>query len=607
MTKRFLIVAFLFACGVSTAQIPAGFVNTTATVSALSGGTYSASWVNLSSSSQLPLLGGMSTFPITAGGKFDSSGHMSVLLADTSQIIPSPSTWSFTLTYACGSGFTVNVAVTGGGGTQDISSQITAALPTNPCASTNTGNSASSFTATGALPVSIPTGLFGYGSLGYNDSNTVAAYSASVNSYFQAIIQNTSSGTGASADYVVSNNLGTATTYYGDFGMNSSGFSGTGSGSLPNAVYMTANNGDLVLGTNTSNLIRFYVNGGATDSLRITSAGVIQIPGIAAVSGYNCVQIDSSGNITNTGSACGASGSGTVNSGTTYQLAYYAANGTAVSGDSLLTDNSTTLAYTGTQGIQAYWFGSTQTSYSDYWEATYRGTGCPTPGAHQVELCAKTDPGPGGVTIDSNALPPSPPSTGNNELVSLAGAAPSWVAKTSVDVQSCTAYNLTTTSATNVCSLTIPAYRVVYKGIYEVSAYCGVAVASGQTASTFTMQLKFYNNANTTSYNITPATASPSVAAATPASIEATGYDLIANYSTSTGMNLVGGQVLYSVPSSSASFLGAGIATSSTFYGSPTLIDTVGSNRIDVWMTTNNANATANTATCNIIGKAVNP
>lgn len=170
--------------------------------------------------------------------------------------------------------------------------------------------SPSTVTATGSLPVSIPTGLFGYGSLGYNDSNTVAAYSASVNSYFQAIIQNTSSGTGASADYVVSNNLGTATTYYGDFGMNSSGFSGTGSGSLPNAVYMTANNGDLVLGTNTSNYIRFYVNGGATDSLRITSAGVIQIPGIAAASGYNCVQIDSSGNITNTGSACGSGGSG---------------------------------------------------------------------------------------------------------------------------------------------------------------------------------------------------------------------------------------------------------------------------------------------------------
>ena len=166
--------------------------------------------------------------------------------------------------------------------------------------------SPTSVTATGTLPVSVPTGLFGYGSLGYNDSNTVAAYAASVNNYFQAVIQNTSNGTSASADYVVSNNLGTATTYYGDFGMNSSTFSGTGSGALPNAVYMTANNGDLVFGTNTSNYLRFYVNGSATDSIRITPAGVIQFPGIAAGSSTNCIQIDTSGNISNTGSACGA-------------------------------------------------------------------------------------------------------------------------------------------------------------------------------------------------------------------------------------------------------------------------------------------------------------
>jgi hypothetical protein len=62
-----------------------------------------------------------------------------VLLADTAQIIPNPSTWTFSFTYNCGpgqinTGFTVQVAVTGGGGTEDISSEILSAIPSNPCA-----------------------------------------------------------------------------------------------------------------------------------------------------------------------------------------------------------------------------------------------------------------------------------------------------------------------------------------------------------------------------------------------------------------------------------------------------------------------------------------
>lgn len=46
------------------------------------------------------------------------------------------------------------------------------------------------------------------------------------------------------------------------------------------------------------------------------------------------------------------SGSGTVNSGTANQIAIYSTTGTAVSGDTLLTDNGTTLTYAGTGGFQ---------------------------------------------------------------------------------------------------------------------------------------------------------------------------------------------------------------------------------------------------------------
>jgi hypothetical protein len=69
------------------------------------------------------------------------------------------------------------------------------------------------------------------------------------------------------------------------------------------------------------------------------------------------VPVTVNGNLTVTGTCtgCGSggSGSGTVNGGTAAQLALYAANGTAVSGDSALTDNGTTLNYAGSGGFTA--------------------------------------------------------------------------------------------------------------------------------------------------------------------------------------------------------------------------------------------------------------
>ena len=58
-------------------------------------------------------------------------------------------------------------------------------------------------------------------------------------------------------------------------------------------------------------------------------------PSLASSSGYNCLQINTSGYITNTGAACGTgsgSGSGTVNSGNSGQIAYYTATGTTIGG-----------------------------------------------------------------------------------------------------------------------------------------------------------------------------------------------------------------------------------------------------------------------------------
>jgi hypothetical protein len=76
----------------------------------------------------------------------------------------------------------------------------------------------------------------------------------------------------------------------------------------------------------------------------------------AALKTFN-VPVKINGNLTVTGTCTGCGGggggSGTVNSGTATQLAMYPANGTAVSGDSGLTDSGTTLTDTGSYGISA--------------------------------------------------------------------------------------------------------------------------------------------------------------------------------------------------------------------------------------------------------------
>jgi len=123
------------------------------------------------------------------------------------------------------------------------------------------------------------------GTLGFADTNIVASAQASANTYVQSIIQNTNSGTSASADFIVANNLSTATTYYGDFGINSSTFSGTGSLSAANATYVTATSGDLALGTTTSNAIHLVINGSATDAMTINTNGAVAFNGAYGTSG----------------------------------------------------------------------------------------------------------------------------------------------------------------------------------------------------------------------------------------------------------------------------------------------------------------------------------
>jgi hypothetical protein len=69
-------------------------------------------------------------------------------------------------------------------------------------------------------------------------------------SYIQSNVQNLSNNAAASSDHIVTNDVGSDTTNYGDFGINSSGW-GSNPGTFNNAsgVYLYAQTGDLTIGT----------------------------------------------------------------------------------------------------------------------------------------------------------------------------------------------------------------------------------------------------------------------------------------------------------------------------------------------------------------------
>ena len=135
-------------------------------------------------------------------------------------------------------------------------------------------------TSSSALPIANQSLLLG--TPGFSDTGIAYQITGVTNGYYQGIIQNTSSGTAASADIIVSNNSGTASTYYGDFGINSSTFTGTGSLNLPNATYVYSATGDLTLGTLNNNSIHLLTSGAITDSMTINSAGVISVPQLSS-------------------------------------------------------------------------------------------------------------------------------------------------------------------------------------------------------------------------------------------------------------------------------------------------------------------------------------
>ena len=127
------------------------------------------------------------------------------------------------------------------------------------------------FAGPNAGPISI--GPINVGTLSYTDTNILASFQSSANSYNQIVVQNTSTGSVASANFVAENNLGAAGSYYVNLGINGSGYA-TGVGSLNQANYgiLFTSNTDLAIGTQGANGIHFVVNGNSYDSLFINGS-----------------------------------------------------------------------------------------------------------------------------------------------------------------------------------------------------------------------------------------------------------------------------------------------------------------------------------------------
>ena len=182
--------------------------------------------------------------------------------------------------------------------------------------------------------------------LSYNASNTDLALGATVSgSYLQAVMQNKSGTAGASTNFAVSNDLGTDSTYYGEFGMNSSVFSsGTPADffSLNNGIYYSGHDGDITIGS--GNGKKTFLAWGTTGQ----SAHVINATGSIGLN----TNITGTTNFGTSGQVLTSAGSAatptwtTPTTGTITSVAATAGTGISVSGSPITSSGTLTITNT---------------------------------------------------------------------------------------------------------------------------------------------------------------------------------------------------------------------------------------------------------------------
>lgn len=184
---------------------------------------------------------------------------------------------------------------------------------------------------------------------------TVIQGSANYNEYAEFNLQNINSGNKASADYVVTSDAGTNTTYYADLGITSSTWNGSSANNIGNViqaldVYLYAKGGSLGYGGNlviaapsANTSIKFAVGGGNTNNLiaNITTTGIMVTGAVSATGTVSGSTFSGAGTgLTGTAASLTAGAVTSVTSGqVTTALGYTPAPQT--SGSSILYGNGT--------------------------------------------------------------------------------------------------------------------------------------------------------------------------------------------------------------------------------------------------------------------------
>ena len=207
-----------------------------------------------------------------SSGSGTTSANVNVTLATTAavhRVLFTPAT-----TTVAGAAISENTVLSFNPSTNIFTTSGLAVTSTTSAGSTSTG----ALIVTGGVGIGGSLWTYGPASIGgtldYLATNLIANFTADVNSYSQVVVHNHNSGNSASSDFVISNDSGTDTSFYGNLGMNSTGWASTTQGlASANAVYLAAANGDLVLGTYTANALRVTIGSSSVDSIYLNSAG----------------------------------------------------------------------------------------------------------------------------------------------------------------------------------------------------------------------------------------------------------------------------------------------------------------------------------------------